>query len=132
MITRTNATDREWDIAAQAAARVLKRIPGADRGGDPLAALGFALGEEITYEAGMTLLAAETMRIAEADTSFFVMARMGRNDPESIIGCYRTRLEADAVAEAWNRRNGDVATYYVEDQEEDSDHAATTADNAGA
>lgn len=126
MITSTTVTEQERDIATQAATRVLKRIPEADRGGEPLAAVGFALGEEITYEAGMTLLAAEAMRIAEDSKRFFVMARMGRNDPESIIGCYRTRLEADAIAEAWNRRNGDVATYYVEDQEEDTDNNPET------
>lgn len=46
---------------------------------------------------------------------YVVIARMGKRDPESIVGRYRSRFDAEAVAAAWNRSNAGVATYSVAD-----------------
>lgn len=35
----------------------------------------------------------------------------------AIMGEYQSRFDANAVAAAWNRGNGDVATYVVIDQD---------------
>lgn len=39
----------------------------------------------------------------------------------AIMGEYQSRFDANAVANAWNRGNGDVATYTVVDQEAEED-----------
>lgn len=112
-------SDRSPDaLARHAAARVLDRIPDAPRSGDALVDLGFELGESITYEDGMTALVTAALWAAEDSKQFVVMGAVGGGDPEGIMGRYRTRREADAVAEAWNRCNGEVATYTVVDEGE--------------
>lgn len=109
-------------LTRHAAAHVLARIPDASRSGDALVDLGFELGESITYEDGLTALVTAALWAAEDSKQFVVMCAVGGGDPEGIMGRYRTRREADAVAEAWNRCNGEIATYTVVDEGEYDEH----------
>lgn len=47
----------------------------------------------------------------DTDNMYSVIARVG--DHDAILGHYRSKWEAEWIAEGWNRANGDVAYYFV-------------------
>lgn len=48
----------------------------------------------------------------EATLSYFVIATQGSRSVETIVGRYSSKLEADAVADAWKDVNGQYGIHY--------------------
>jgi histone H3/H4 len=115
-------TDEQSDLADAAGRRTLRQIlrlaPAAATSspGRPLGALGAILGESVTVETGLTLLAAAAVEAAADAKRFWVMGT-DRSGALMIMGSYATALEAEAVAAARQAKDYDGFTYYVEDQE---------------